>query len=278
MNPNSNPEQYRVGNPEGQGGIAPKNPESGFVTGEGHESLATAFPRPEVQQQPDQVNPELLNEASAYASSVAQNGANQPERGNNLAVQPPPPVQEAQFREPLQPPKTDFTGRKLSIESEISKKKSDARKLLVISITFALFFIVGIVVLVALTLGNESASISSSTDDKLRGDLNTFALGVINYNSGRDERFNITSESVNEFRSSYVPRDFKDPRTGESYVLTSEMPKEGDIQYITKAKCTEDDSIVNSDSDSDFAARIKLESGVLLCIERGEVTSQQPSR
>ena len=176
-------------------------------------------------------------------------------------VHQPEPVQELPQSNPV------------AVDQHIQKKKLQARKFIIAAIIFSVLFVVGVIFL-ALALRSDSDPLNPdlTTNEQLQQDLNTFGLGVINFNSGNSEKFTIESEKVGELRVSYLPLEFNDPRTNEAYVITTEIPDEGEIQYIAGGVCNQDDSISQSGEEENFAVRSQLDDGTLYCLEKNEVT------
>lgn len=229
----------------------------------------------EQEYTPDnQVNPEQQPPEPSTATS-----------SSNPYIPPPPGDYKPDFtpgKESLSTPAkvpyvdtTHETNVRLPISEDLMKKRAQAKRLLGIAIGFGVLFVVGLGAVTLLFLNNreteqETARVTS-VDEQLVEDLNTFALGVINFRNG-DDFFTITPNDVAELKTSYLPRVFNDPRTEKAYAVTNEIPRIGEIQYVPNATCNEDDSISLSDNDSEFAVRVLLESGVLLCLKPSEVT------
>ena len=202
----------------------------------------------------------------------------------NPYAPPPPGNYQPNYKpssEPLSTPAkvpyvdtTHETPADLPISEDMLKKRAQAKRLLAVAIGFGVLFVLGLGGVTLLFLNNrdseQEAVRVTTVDEQLGDDLNTFALGVINFRNGNDF-FTITPDDVAELKTSYLPRVFNDPRTEQAYSVTNEIPRVGEIQYTPSATCNQDDSISLSEDDSDFAARILLESGSLLCVEPSEV-------
>lgn len=192
---------------------------------------------------------------------------------NNDYVPPPPGGVNPQAPrvndpQPMQAPQ-------LEVDQKIASKKKQARIFLVSAIAFLVLFGGSILYLLLSvnssdddTAGRESLGL----DETLKFDTNTLGLAIINYSESRGN-FVISPESYAELRVSYITQDFADPRTDEPYVLTTSIPREGEMQYILGGICNEDDSIAQSEDTQNFAIRVLLEQeGLLYCLERSEVT------
>ena len=126
------------------------------------------------------------------------------------------------------------------------QKKAQAKKLIITASAFTALFMMGVVAIVVITLSSQEGIPALTTEDQLKADVNTFGLGVINYTKSKKTNFNIEPEQAGELRVTYLPIEFNDPRTEESYAITTEIPEEGELQYILGGVCNADDSISQS--------------------------------
>ncbi len=182
--------------------------------------------------------------------------------------QPQPHDELANEAQPTQEvPKPHF-----DVDNQIAKKKKQAKVFIIAAVLFSILFVVGIIVLaVSFSSEDELANSDLSIDEQLKLDANNLGLAIINYNNGNDP-FEITPENAAQLSTSYIPKDFNDPRNDEAYTLVTSIPEVGEMQYILGGICNSDDSISQGDDPDGFAIRVALEDEAkLYCIEKSEI-------
>lgn len=202
---------------------------------------------------------------------------------NNKYVPPAPGQYHPQPHDELinemqQPNPQEIPKPHLDMQDQAAKKRKQARRFIGLAVVFGVICLAGIILLVGAFRSDDPLAVTDqSVDEQLKSDANALGLGIINYNNGNDP-FEITPENTAELQLGYVPQDLNDPRTNEPYVLTTAIPKEGEMQYVLGGVCNQDDSVSQGSDPDGFAVRVLLdEDQTLYCLERSEVSQpQQP--
>lgn len=110
----------------------------------------------------------------------------------------------------------------------------------------------------------------SQRDTQRREDMSRFASQINSYQTNNNGKVpNLSSAAAaTSFLNSYMKQnegEFKDPKTGSNYTITSDTPGENQIQYETASKCDGEDIVSDSGSSRSVAMKIKLEGSGFFC-------------
>ncbi len=115
---------------------------------------------------------------------------------------------------------------------------------------------------------NEPAeNAQSQTDNQRKNDLGVLLVAIKQYSQENNGKLLVISpQETRTFSEQYLPKEFYDPGTNESYQLITEVPTTGEFQYVSGAACSNDGRIVKGQP-RQFAVRTLLEDGSFYCAD-----------
>ena len=107
-------------------------------------------------------------------------------------------------------------------------------------------------------------------DSELRNDLGIIRGAITTYKVRNGSFPNLTPDAIEQLRADFLPLEFNSPRTSEPYVLVTQSPNEGEVQYVLGGICDSEGSIEQTGSEQTFALLTNLSDGSVYCLDRDE--------
>lgn len=106
----------------------------------------------------------------------------------------------------------------------------------------------------------------SQRDGQRRSDVSSFVSQLTSYSTNNRGSLPTTA-NIGSFMTSYMktPNEFKDPKTGSSYVYTANNPNIGEIQYVPNRACVGENVGTTAAGARQAAVRVQLEGSGYFC-------------
>lgn len=214
-----------------------------------------------------QAKPGEFVQRSAAGGAVIENRGQDGSQRTSVYV-PPSVPQPSQQTQPLDNTPTSYQPQFSQAPAYQPSAQPTGRNYKMLFLGLFILVIVGAAALIFMTGNSGSDTGNSDLDTQLQNDVNIIQAAIENYAIQKNEYPQLLPAVMFELSTDFLEDDFVNPITSEPYVLVSEAPAEGEVQYVLGGQCNAEGGIAQTGLTEAYALLTYLTDGSVYCLDK----------